>query len=126
MAWCFDDETTACTESVLDGLQVTGAIVPAIWPLEVGNALLAAERRNRITHAKALRFLGLVRTLPINVEQDGASRVFTDVFPLAKAQQLTTYDASYLDLAMRAGIPIATQDKSLIRAAKSCGVALQR
>lgn len=126
IAWCFEDETTTYTESVLDRLHSVGALVPAIWPLEVGNALLAAERRKRISHANALRFLRLVRTLPIKVEPEGAARAFMDVFPLAKAHQLTTYDASYLDLATRTGIPLATQDKSLIRAAKSCGVAIQR
>lgn len=124
MAWCFQDQTNKFTEAVLDSLEASEAYVPVIWPLEVGNVLLVAERKNLLSKADITRFLSLVRGLPIIVEQESPERMLTEILTLAREHRLSTYDASYLDLAMCLGLPFATQDKALTMAAKKCRVPL--
>ena len=124
MAWCFEHETSAYTDTVLECLEHGEAVVPAIWPLEVGNVLLVAERTGRLGKAEVVRFLELISSLPLAVEQESPERMLTIILALARDLRLSTYDASYLDLAMRLGLPLATQDKSLIKAAKKCDVML--
>jgi len=126
MSWCFEDEDGEYARSILRQLKSSEAIVPAVWPLEVGNALLMAERRGRIQPAEIAQFLDILRGLPIAVEQESTERMLTEIFGLAKDCSLSTYDASYLDLAMRSGIPLATQDKLLAKAARRTGVQLLR
>jgi predicted nucleic acid-binding protein len=122
MAWCFQNGGNRYAEDVLESLEAGEAFVPAIWPLEVGNVLLVAERRKRLSHASVVRFLALLSSLPIRVEQETPERMLKEIVSLARAHELSTYDASYLDLAMRLGLPIATQDTSLTRASKKCRV----
>lgn len=122
MTWCFEDEANRYADAVLESLSAGEAFVPAIWPLEVGNILLVAERKKRLSEASVVRFLALVGNLPITVEQETPERMLTDILSLARIHHLSTYDASYLDLAMRLGLPIATQDASLSKAAKACRV----
>jgi predicted nucleic acid-binding protein len=122
MAWCFDDEDTTYGDDVLESLESTEAIVPAIWPLEIGNVLVVAERRKRLTKSAGIRFLALINDLPIIVVQESPERMIKEILALAQERQISTYDASYLDLAMRTGLPIATQDSGLKKAAVACGV----
>jgi predicted nucleic acid-binding protein len=126
MSWCFQDEGSNYTEAVLESLESGEAFVPAVWPLEVGNALLAAERRKRLSEASVVRFLTLVAGLPIVVEQETPERMLKETVSLARQHGLSTYDASYLDLAMRLGLPLSTQDASLKKAAKKCRVPLYK
>jgi predicted nucleic acid-binding protein len=122
VAWCFEDETTPYTEYVLALLGSDTAHVPAIWPLEVANALLVAERRKRLEPADTVRFLELLRTLPIMVDTSHGERVFGAVLEAARAYSVTSYDAAYLELAMREGLPLAAQDTRLTAAATAAGV----
>jgi len=122
MAWCFEDESNALADSVLELLQTTSAIVPAIWPLEVGNVLLVAERKRRLSEADISRFLAMLAALPIRSEPESPQRAMSQILFLAREHKLSTYDASYLDLAMREGVPLATLDKGLLRAARRCHV----
>jgi len=122
IGWCFADEGDGYAESVLDSLTSGRAYVPAVWPLEVGNVLLSAERRGRLSRAAAVRFMALLGDLPISVEQETPERMLKEIVSLAREHDLSTYDASYLDLAMRLGLPLATRDASLIRAAALCKV----
>ena len=124
MAWCFEDQTNKYTEAVLNSFEASVAYAPGIWPLEVGNVLLIAERKKILSKAAVIRFFSLVRSLPIIVEPDSPERSFTEIVALARDHQLSTYDASYLDLALRLGLSLATQDKALILAAKRCKVPL--
>lgn len=123
VAWCFEDETTAYTERVLDSL-VRGAeaLVPPLWPYEVANALLVAERRGRVTWAKISQFLHALSGLPVSVDTQGVTAAFEQVLATARTQNLYVYDAAYLELALREALPLATLDSALRKAAKACGV----
>ena len=118
MSWCFKDEINRYADVVLDLLEEATAFAPSIWPLEVGNVLLAAERRKRLSEADSVRFVTLLSELPIIVEQEPPQRMIHEILALAREHKLSSYDASYLDLAMRKGLSIATIDKNLIAAAK--------
>lgn len=122
MAWCFEDEEDPYSIGVLKSLADNEAVAPAVWPLEVGNALAVAERRKRLGEADAARFLALLSGLPIVCVQEEPERILREILHLAREHSLSTYDASYLDLAMRSGLPIATSDEALLRAAGRCGV----
>ncbi len=125
LAWGFEDETTPYTERVLDALAEGIAIVPTLWPLEVTNALLTAKRRGRIKYASVIQFLSFLQMLPISVEpseQENSLQLMEERFALAYEQGLSVYDATYLHLAMRRGLPLATLDHALKQAAKRCGV----
>jgi len=122
MSWCFETEGNRYAEAVLESLESVEALVPAIWPLEVGNVLLVAERKKRISQAAVVRFLALLSGLPITVEQEPPERMLKEIVALAREHGLSTYDASYLDLAMRFDLSLATQDTFLAKAAKKCKV----
>lgn len=124
MSWCFRDESSKYAEKILDSLEQYEAITPSIWPLEVGNVLLVAERKGRLTKADNIRFLNLINDLPITVQQETPDRMLKEILALARACGISSYDASYLDLAMKNGLPIATQDSGLKKAAKRCKVPL--
>jgi predicted nucleic acid-binding protein len=122
MAWCFEDEATEATDTVLDLLRNDQAVVPAIWPLEVANVLLVAERRGRLSEAQASRFLELLTQLPINV--DTSATDVAGVVAIGRRHTLSSYDAAYLLLAERLGAALATLDKVLAKAARKAGVHL--
>jgi len=126
MSWCFKDETSKYTDTVLDYLENTTAYVPAIWPLEVSNVLLVAERRKRLNQADSSRFISLLFELPIIVEPESPERMLSEILALAREYKLSSYDAAYLDLAMRKGLPIATTDKNIISAARKSHVPILR
>ncbi|MBI4773303.1 MAG: type II toxin-antitoxin system VapC family toxin [Deltaproteobacteria bacterium] len=122
MPWCFEEEGNSYAEAVLESLEAGEAFVPAIWPLEVGNVLLVAERKKRLSRASVVRFLALLGGLPITVEQETPERMLKEIVSLAREHGLSTYDASYLDLAMRLDLPLSTLDASLVKAAGKCKV----
>jgi predicted nucleic acid-binding protein len=124
LSWCFEDEADA--DRWLDALDGDSALTPPVWPLEIGNALLAGERRGRLTAADTFRLVELFRSLPIVVQPDQApsDRALGPVLDIARERGLTSYDASYLELAMREGVPLATLDQALGRAAAGLGVPL--
>jgi predicted nucleic acid-binding protein len=122
MAWCFEDEATEATDVVLDRLRDDEAAVPAIWPLEVANVLLVAERRDRLSEAQASRFLELLTELPIEI--DDAPHDLAAIVAAGRRHELSSYDASYLVLAERLGAPLATLDRRLANAAERAGVEL--
>jgi predicted nucleic acid-binding protein len=124
LGWCFEDEANPFSDSVLAHLETDTAVVPAVWPLEVANALVVGERRGRLTEAQTSRFLDLLAQLPIDVEPALPAAIFGAVISAARGHRLTSYDASYLELAERRGVPLATQDDRLREAAVTAGVSL--
>lgn len=122
-AWCLSDESSELAEKILHRLANEDALVPSLWIVEMANVLVTAERRGRITPADASRAVELLLSLPIRIESAdmqtlNASRL------LAREFSLSAYDASYLELAQRAGLPLATMDRTLSMAAERCGVPL--
>lgn len=122
MAWCFEDEATDAADEVLGRLVLEGVVVPAVWPLEVANVLVVAERRRRLSEAQATRFTKLLGELPIEV--DLTRLRIGDVAALARKHGLSSHDASYLMLAEQRGLPLATLDERLAAAAAAAGVAV--
>jgi predicted nucleic acid-binding protein len=124
MTWCFKDENRRYSDFILNKLEIATALVPSIWPLEVTNVLLVAERRKRISEADSTRFIALLSELPISVDQEPPERMIKEIFALARKHNLSSYDASYLDLAMRKGLPLATLDKNLLAVAKRIKISI--
>jgi predicted nucleic acid-binding protein len=124
LAWCFDDEATEGTRALLDRFEHERGEVPSLWHLELANALAVAERNRRITPARTSEFIALIGGLPIVVDEQTPSRALSAVLDLARNEKLSAYDASYLELAMRRGIPLATKDDDLAKAAGRVGVPL--
>jgi predicted nucleic acid-binding protein len=126
MAWCFAEEATDLSETLLRRLSdlTDSAVVPALWLYEVVNVTELAVRKERITAEKARAFLESLADLPIEIENPGVTQMFTFVRALASQYRLTAYDASYLELALRHGLPIASSDKALVKASRAAGVSL--
>jgi len=124
MSWCFEDEATPYTESVLDRLRDSSAQAPGIWPLEVANILLLGERRGRIPRPKTESFVRVLQELRVSVEDGSPATVLGPVLRIGREYGLTSYDAAYLELAMRRGLPLATLDRRLADAAGRAGVDL--
>ena len=121
MAWCFADEATVETARVQDRLIAEAAVVPSHWFLEVVNVLAMAEQRKRITAADATSFLHLLAALDIQTDHETSARAFDHLPPLCRSHGLTSYDAAYLDLAVRRRLPLASLDDDLRQAAVRSG-----
>jgi predicted nucleic acid-binding protein len=121
-AWCFEDETTPQTERIALAIEQDRAFVPALFPFEIANVLLAAERRKRISRADVDRQLELFSNMPLLIDMETMGRVWDETLTLARAEKLTVYDAAYLELARRTGSALATLDGELAAAARRCGV----
>lgn len=125
LPWCFADESTPWTEALLDRLQGGEELrVPAHWPVEVMNGLLMAVRRKRIDLERVARFAADLTSLAIRVEPPHSPGAWPSVLRMATQQKLTVYDAAYLELAQRIGLPLATLDHDLQTAARAEGVVL--
>ncbi len=123
LPWVFADEVTAGTDRLLDELAAgEQALVPAIWPLELGNVLLGAMRKKRIDQAGVETFFSRLGDLEILVDAETADRAWDKTLDLAQQHRLSAYDAAYLELAMRHGVPLATLDKELAAACRTTGV----
>jgi predicted nucleic acid-binding protein len=122
LAWAFADEQTPYALAVLNQLQADRAHVPSVWPLEVVNVLVVGERRNRLTLPGTAQFIQTLETLGIVVDPASFDRAAHAVLPLARSHNLSAYDASYLELAVRLGLPLATQDNRLIAVATQLGI----
>jgi predicted nucleic acid-binding protein len=122
MTWCFGGELTPEGRELLDRIGTGSAAVPAIWPLEIANVLAVAERRGRLAPADISEFIALLAGLDISVDGETASRGLSDILNLARRENLSSYAAAYLELAMRLGLPLATRDAALAGAARRCGI----
>jgi predicted nucleic acid-binding protein len=122
MSWCFADESTPESQNVQDRLVAEAAVVPGHWFLEVTNVLAMAERRQKISPDDSSQFLRLISFLDIQVDDEFSRRAFDYLLPLCRAHSLTSYDAAYLDLALRRDLPLATLDDALRAAAANLGV----
>ena len=124
VSWCFPDRRTAFTTRVLQEIANGFAVVPGLWALEVGNALAVSERKGYLKAAQLDAFLRELEDLPKQVEQHSADQALGRTLALARQYKLSTYDACYLELSERMGLPLATLDADLKKAAKKAGVEL--
>ncbi len=125
LPWVFASEATKETDALLDTLSNGAkAWVPPLWHLELGNVLLGAKRKNRIDPAGIEKFLSALGVYDIEVDPDTMSVAWSKTLGLAESYGLSVYDAAYLELALRRGIPLASLDASLLAAMKKAGGAL--
>jgi predicted nucleic acid-binding protein len=123
LSWCFEDETSGYAERILDLLaEGAEAQVPAVWPLEVCNALLVAERRKRISQAASTDWINKIAGLQIVISAGSHWRQVEGQLSVAREYGLSMYDASYLELARRSDLPLATIDRRLEAAARRFGI----
>ena len=122
LAWIYGDETTEAIRQVFYAIAENGAVVPALWRLEVANSLTIAIRKRRIDPDFRRAALADLALLDITTDQQTDSHAWTDTLNLADHFRLTVYDAAYLELARRRELPLATLDQELRTAASAIGV----
>ncbi|GBE48427.1 PIN domain protein [bacterium BMS3Bbin12] len=125
MRWFFGDgkpQQLAFAGMVLDAMKQDSALVPVTWGLEVANVIARAEAKGLVTEARSGAFLEMLQGVDIKVDAATFARALSDTLQLARRYKLSAYDASYLELALRLGMPLATLDEDLLKAAKKAGV----
>ena len=122
LAWYFKDEAVPYADAVAASFLKSRALVPVIWPLEIANAVLMGERRKRSTEAQAAKWFSYLSSLPIVVDETTNDHAWSEVLALGRAHHLSAYDASYLELSLRRGLPLASLDDELKAAASALGV----
>ena len=123
LAWGLPDEQSEYSDAVFDQVQDSTIWVTAIWSLEIANSVLMGERKRRFGEAETLRFFEMIESLNVAVDPLNLTETLERIVPLAREHQLTAYDASYLELALRKRLPLATLDQRLAKAATRAGVA---
>jgi predicted nucleic acid-binding protein len=124
LAWCFADEKNDYADAIAAKFPAIEAIVPGLWPLEIGNILVVGERRGRNTQADSVQWTHFLASLPIVIDEETKARAWNETLNLARSHRLSVYDACYLELALRLGLPLATLDAKLKAAAVAAGVPL--
>jgi predicted nucleic acid-binding protein len=124
LAWCFEDEGGPEADALIERVAAQGAAVPGLWSLEIANGLVTGERRGRVKPAESAAFVAMIEELPIVADGATGARALHETLSLAREHRLSAYDAAYLELAMRLGLPLATGDRNLKAAAERAGVVL--
>lgn len=125
MRWFFGDgkpQDLAYAGKVLDMMQEAQALVPATWGLEVANVIAKAEEKALVTEARSGAFLEMLEDVDIEADSATFAHALSGTLQLARRYKLSSYDASYLELALRLGLPLATLDEDLQKAARKAGV----
>ena len=122
LAWCFPDEASGYADGVLVALEGKTILVPAVWSLEVANAILVGERKKRLRLSEIRQFTTLLESLSPVQDTQPVSENVVNVLPLARQYNLSAYDAAYLELSVRRGAQLATLDGKLRKAAQIAGV----
>jgi predicted nucleic acid-binding protein len=124
LTWCLPGQANALSLAVLKRVQLSGAIVPAVWHLEMANILGLKLRSGNLSQRELHDAVALLRLLNISTEERTQQITLPDLLALMAKIRLTAYDATYIDLALRTGTPLATFDKEMIEAAKQNAVSL--
>lgn len=124
LAWVLPDEANPTLDHLCDRLATEIAHVPPVWPLEIGNVLLVAVKRGRLTAKDVSHLVAELRALPLEIDTASTERALEETLTLAKKYDLTTYDASYLELAKRRDLALATLDTKLRQACLSAKIAV--
>jgi predicted nucleic acid-binding protein len=121
-AWCFLEEATDATVKLLKRMEHEAALIPAWWYIELTNVLALAERKGRIDAQQVSEFIQLVEGFQLEVDAESHTRASSHLLPLCRSDELTSYDAVYLDLTLRRQLSLASLDEPLRKAAKKHGV----
>ena len=122
-AWVYPGQATPETDRLLDEVAAGATVVvPGLWFLEVSNVLLIAQRRHRLTTMQRKAALQKLTALHFTADEEGARHAFGKTSELAEKYGLTIYDATYLEVALRRSLPLASRDEALRSAARRCGV----
>jgi predicted nucleic acid-binding protein len=124
VAWCIEDERSEQTDALFLRATREGVVVPPLWSFEIANVLLLAEKRGRVRKGGSEASFAAVAAAPIEVDMESSEHVFGEILSLGRRHGLTIYDATYLELAIRTGLPLATLDQALAAAARQDGVEL--
>jgi len=124
LSWIYTDEHSTASDALLARVADRGAVVPQLWRLEIASALQTGIKRKRIDTTYRDAALQKLLRLPIETDPDTNDFAWTTTLRLAATHQITVYDASYLELALRRGLPLATRDEQLAAAAPSAGAIL--
>jgi predicted nucleic acid-binding protein len=122
--WVMNDEHTPRSDRLFESLSEEGTVVPSLWRLEVANALQVALRRERIDGAYRDKTIQKLQRLPIEVDSLTDNKAWTSTLYLSERDNLTVYDAAYLELVLRRGVPLATRDQRLAKAATEAGATI--
>ncbi len=122
LSWCFDDQADEVGDRLLGELADRVALVPSLFSLELANAVLVGERRKRISVAQGEAFFRRLEALPIEVDELTSARAAREILSLARTHGLSTYDAAYLELALRHQAALYTRDRELAAAARRLGL----
>ena len=125
VAWAVHSQASAATDELLDRVAAgTPLVVPTLWPFEVANSLLVLLRRKKLLAAERDRAIAALARLPLVVDDDGPRLALGRISELAAEHGLSVYDATYLELAVRRKLPLASSDEALGKAAQGCRVKL--
>ncbi len=124
LSWCFADERTGASQKLLERVILSGALVPNLWHLEICNSLLIGEIKGRITIESIIEQFKNFDDMPIEVDSQTSSAAWGSIARIARTYKLTSYDATYVELAQRYSIELATRDKAMIKAAVSLQIPL--
>ena len=127
LCWLLGDGTASIRTyavSVLEAMKAEGnrAVVPVIWNLELANVIAKAEQKGLLVEAQSEAFLEMLAGLDIDIDSDTVSTALSDTLQIARRYRLSAYDASYMELSLRSGIPLATLDQDLQKAARRAGI----
>jgi predicted nucleic acid-binding protein len=127
LSWIFEDEYSPYAEFIAEVMRDGHAMVPVVWPLEIGNAVLNAVRRGRLRSTDGPLLIGALDRLRIEIDRGiDLGSLLQTTFAVGLTHDLSSYDATYLELALRRGLPLATQDRKLAQAANRAGVEILR
>ena len=120
--WFFEDESTPDTESVAEQVVSDGGLVPQLFSLEIANVFLLSERKGRLPAGHVDPYLDRLEQMELQVDLETAEQLRSTTIELARVERLTVYDATYLELALRKQLPLATLDRDLAMAARRRGI----
>ena len=124
LAWSFTDQRTPALLALATRVLNEGAIAPQLWPIEVAHVVLRARRRGKIAPGQDTVILSNLEALGVLIDSETVDRIWQTTIILAGKHGLTVYDATYLELAIRKQLPLATLDDELIAAARAEGLAV--
>lgn len=119
LSWCFDDEKPRNADALMRRMVNDGMAAPAHFPLECTNILRVGERAKRLSQQKSSAFISLIESLRIEIDGETTRRAWSETLEVSRRAELTTYDAAYLELAIRRQATLASKDKALLKAARA-------